>query len=150
MRLRQRRWPFHTASRSLGQSVAGDTPTRSATSATEGGDEPPERFGDRVDFLAKPVGRPAAKAGFHVRGEISRDEDAEARKSEADVSTARRLLLQACSLGAAPYPRRLQAGTQRAHPGRHRRHQQTPRRPFLVLQTRPSRMNMIRTLETVG
>jgi transposase len=29
------------------------------------------------------------------------------------------------------------------------RHQQTPRRPFLVLQTRPSRMNMIRTLETV-
>jgi transposase len=61
----------------------------------------------------------------------------------------RGLLLQACSLGAAPYPRRLQAGTQTAHLGRHRRHQQTPRRPFLVLQTRPSRMNRIRTLETV-
>ena len=54
------------------------------------------------------------------------------------AQSRRRLLLQARPLGAAPYPRRIQTGTQRSHHGRHGSLQSRPPRPHLVLQARRS------------
>ena len=52
----------------------------------------------------------------------------------------RGLFLQAGSLSAAPHPCRIETGTQGSHYGRHGRIQSAPRRPYLVLQARPSRL----------
>ena len=54
------------------------------------------------------------------------------------AQSRRRLLLQARPLGAAPYPRRIETGTQGSHHRRHRSLQSRPRHPHLVLQARPS------------
>jgi hypothetical protein len=54
--------------------------------------------------------------------------------STARGSISSRLLLQARPLGAAPYPRRIQTGTQGSHHGRHGSLQSRSRRPHLVLQ----------------
>ena len=81
----------------------------------------------------------SASAGLSSVGEISNaltpllGESVGRLVFSAVAQSGRRLLLQARPLGAAPYPRRIQRGTQGPYHGRHGSLQSRPRRPHMVL-----------------
>ena len=117
------------------------TATAAANSSNSSSFSPPiQPHGDQVD--------PRQSFGAHLQGDqgLARQQPTGRFRIHLHpqarlVAQSRRgLLLQARPLGAAPYPRRIQTGTQGPHHGRHGSLQSRPRRPHLVLQARPGRL----------
>ena len=83
-----------------------------------------QSFGARLPGDQRVAGR-AARGPLHLRVHP---------QARLVAQSGRRLLLEAGALRAPPHPRRLEAGIEGPHHGRHQRHQPRPRRPYLDLQ----------------